>query len=258
MSKKEIMENNNVYIVEDENNTLKNIQKSLKKLGYNIIGTSNNGLDAIKNITALEPNVVLMDINLKGNLTGIDVAETLKKNYNIPIIFLLDNTLEESFNVKLINTEPYACIFKPIKDIELKLVIELTISKSKKDIDIKRERDYLFSLVENKDESKPILFIKSNSKLIKLNLKDIYFIEALKDYVVVNTQNARYTVHSTMKEIEKKLYNGDFIRAHRSFIIRIDKIQVIENQTVILEENKKLIPIGGRFKEELLTKINMI
>ena len=61
-----------------------------------------------------------------------------------------------------------------------------------------------------------------------------------------------------MKDIEKKLDNGDFIRVHRSFIVRIDKIQTIENQTVVLEENKKVIPVGGSYREELLNKINLI
>jgi DNA-binding NarL/FixJ family response regulator len=70
------MENNNinVYIVEDESIVAKDIQNSLKKLGYNVLGISNNGADAIKNIVDLEPNIVLMDIMIKGNMTGIDVA----------------------------------------------------------------------------------------------------------------------------------------------------------------------------------------
>ena len=115
------------------------------------------------------------------------------------------------------------------------------------------------SIVENKDETaKDILFVKSNSRLVKVNLKDIFYVEALKDYVVLNTQYTRYTIHSTMKDIEKKLNNGDFIRVHRSFIARIDKIQTIENQTVVLEENKKVIPIGGSYRDELLAKLNMI
>ena len=85
------MENNNinVYIVEDESIVAKDIQNSLKKLGYNVLGISNNGADAIKNIVDLEPNIVLMDIMIKGNMTGIDVAETLKKEYNIIFIVLL-------------------------------------------------------------------------------------------------------------------------------------------------------------------------
>ena len=90
--------------------------------------------------------------------------------------------------------------------------------------------------------------------LLELNstkTSDIFFIEALKDYVVINALNARYTIHSTMKDIEKKLPTSDFIRVHRSFIVRIDKIVAIEQPNLILEYDKKLIPIGGSFKDDL-------
>ncbi len=253
------MENiTSVYIVEDESIVAKDIQNSLKKLGYNVLGISNNGTDAIKQIVDLEPNIVLMDIMIKGPLTGIDVSEIIKKEYNIPVIFLTAYA-DENTLAKAKITQPYGYILKPFKEIDLHSTIEMAIYKHKKDTELQKERDFLYSLVDSKDEAaRDILFVKSNSRLVKIYLKDIYFVEALKDYVVLNTQYTRYTIHSTMKDIEKKLDNGDFVRVHRSFIARIDKIQTIENQTVVLEENKKVIPIGGSYREELLRKINLI
>jgi DNA-binding LytR/AlgR family response regulator len=99
--------------------------------------------------------------------------------------------------------------------------------------------------------------VKSNSKLVKLNTKDVYFIEALKDYVVIHTEDTRFTIHSTMKEIESKLSQQEFLRVHRSYIVRMDKIAVIEYPSLILEDNKKNIPIGGSYKEELQKRLNM-
>jgi DNA-binding LytR/AlgR family response regulator len=61
-----------------------------------------------------------------------------------------------------------------------------------------------------------------------------------------------------MKEIESKLPVGDFIRVHRSFIVRIDKIFAIDSPNIILEDEKKVIPIGGSYRDELLTRLNMI
>ena len=223
-----------------------------------MLGISNNGTDAIKQIVDLEPNIVLMDIMIKGPLTGIDVSEIIKKEYNIPVIFLTAYA-DENTLAKAKITQPYGYILKPFKEIDLHSTIEMAIYKHKKDTELQKERDFLYSLVDSKDEAaRDILFVKSNSRLVKIYLKDIYFVEALKDYVVLNTQYTRYTIHSTMKDIEKKLDNGDFVRVHRSFIARIDKIQTIENQTVVLEENKKVIPIGGSYREELLRKINLI
>ena len=113
-------------------------------------------------------------------------------------------------------------------------------------------------VIQKNKESKDIIFVKSNSRLVKVKTSDIYFVEALKDYVVINTNSARYTIHSTMKDIEKKLPTSDFIRVHRSFIVRIDKIVAIEQPNLILEEDKKLIPIGGSYKDDLAKRLNMI
>ena len=137
--------------------------------------------------------------------------------------------------------------------------IEMAVYKHQKDSALLKERDFLYSLVENKDEkSKDILFVKSNSRLVKVYLKDIYFIEALKDYVIINTEFARYTVHSTMKDLDRKLGNEEFVRVHRSFIARLDKIQSIDNQNVILENEKKIIPVGGSYRDELMQKLNLL
>ena len=97
-----------------------------------------------------------------------------------------------------------------------------------------------------------------NAKRHKLKLKDIYFVEALKDYVVINTLEKRYTIHSTMKDIESRLPSDSFMRVHRSFIINIERIAAIEQPNVILENDKKVVPIGGSYKEALNERINLM
>jgi DNA-binding LytR/AlgR family response regulator len=252
------MEKLNIFIVEDESIVAKDIQNSLTKLGYNVIGIANNGKDAVYRITELMPDLVLMDIMIKGDITGIDVSELIKEKINVPVIFLTAYA-DEATLAKAKITEPYGYILKPFKEIDLHSTIEMAVYKHQKDAALLKERDFLYSLVENKDDNnKDILFVKANSRLVKVLLKDIYFIEALKDYVIINTNNARYTVHSTMKDIEKKLGNADFARIHRSFIARLDKIQSIDSQNVILENDKKTIPVGGSYREELMQKLNFL
>lgn len=252
------MEKLNIFIVEDESIVAKDIQNNLIKLGYAVLGIANNGKDAIDQIKDLNPDAVLMDIMIKGDLTGIEVAEQIKKFVNVPVIFLTAYADESTLSRAKV-TEPYGYILKPFKEIDLHSTIEMAVYKHQRDAALQKERDFLYSLVENKDSSQnDILFVKANSKLVKVYLKDIYYVEALKDYVIINTQYARYTVHSTMKDIEKKLGTVDFVRVHRSYIVRTDKIQAIENQTVVLENEKKAIPIGGSYRDELLTKLNLL
>jgi len=246
----------NILVVEDESIVSKDIQNSLKKIGYNVIGACNNAQEAIDIATELHPDVVLMDIMLKGNLTGIAAAEQIKL-LNIPVIFLTAYA-DEATLAKAKITEPYGYILKPFKEKDLNISIEMAIHRHKKLTELRKERDFLYSLVENKEAAKDVLFVKSNSRLVKINTKDIFFIEALKDYVVINTELTRYTIHSTMKDIEKKVSPSDFLRVHRSFIVRVDKIVAIENHNLILEKDKKQIPIGGSYKDELLQRLNMI
>ncbi|MCX6295165.1 MAG: response regulator [Bacteroidetes bacterium] len=250
------MSKTNILIVEDESIVAKDIQHSLKKLGYSVVGMCSTGEDAIKFAEELKPDLVLMDIMLKGEMSGIEAAGHIREKFNIPIIYLTAYA-DESTLSKAKVSEPYGYIIKPFKEIDLHTSIEMAIYKHEKETDVKKERDFLYSIVENK-ESKEIIFVKSNSRLVKVNTSDIYFVEALKDYVVINTNNARYTIHSTMKDIEKKLPASDFIRVHRSFIVRIDKIVAIEQPNLILEEDKKLIPIGGSYKDDLAKRLNMI
>jgi DNA-binding LytR/AlgR family response regulator len=252
------MEKLNIFIVEDESIVAKDIQNSLTKLGYNVVGTANNGLDAIEKITQLMPDLVLMDIMIKGDLTGIEVSERIKEHMSVPVIFLTAYA-DEGTLARAKITEPYGYIIKPFKEIDLHSTIEMAVYKHEKEAELLKERDFLYSLVESKDEKlSDILFVKSNSRLVKIHLKDIYFAEALKDYVIINTEFARYTVHSTMRELEKKLNTVDFARVHRSFIARLDKIQSIDSQNVIMENEKKTIPVGASYKEELMQKLNML
>ena len=246
----------NVLVVEDESIVSKDIQHSLKKLGYNVVGAAATGEKAIELANSEKPDIVLMDIMLKGDMTGIDTAAKIKEELSIPIIFLTAYA-DESTLSKAKVTQPYGYIIKPFKEIDLHTSIEMALYKHGKEKEVEKERDLLFSIVENK-ESKEFIFVKSNSRLVKLKTEDIYYIEALKDYVVINTLNSRYTIHSTMKDIERKLPAEDFIRVHRSFIVRLDKIAAIEQPNLILENDKKTIPIGGSYKEDLVKKINLV
>ena len=121
----------NVYIVEDESIVAKDIFNCLKKLGYNIVGTTNNSEDAIKEIFVLKPDIVLMDIMIKGSVSGIDVAEVLRKEYNIPVIFLTAFADESTLSKAKI-TEPYGYILMPFKEVDLHSTIEMAIYKHKK------------------------------------------------------------------------------------------------------------------------------
>lgn len=250
------MANINILVVEDEIIVSKDIQNSLKRLGYSIVGSAASGEKAIEAALKEKPDLILMDIMLKGDMNGIEAAEKIKEKVNIPIIFLTayaeDSTLSKAKMV-----EPYGYILKPFKEIDLKTAIEVAIYKHAKEIEVIKERDLLFQIVESKEDN-DFVFIKSKSKFVKINISDISLIEALKDYVIIHTKEGKFTVHSTMKDIEKKFDFENFFRVHRSFIININKIISIEHSNILLEGYSKAIPIGGSYKESFSKKMKWV
>lgn len=246
----------NILVVEDESIVSKDIQMSLKKLGYNICGASATGEEAVYQAKECNPDLILMDIMLKGKLNGIEAAHIIREEIDVPIIYLTAYADESTLSKAKI-TEPYGYIIKPFEEIDLHTSIEMALYKHSKEKEKKKEVDLIFSALE-KGEKDDILFVRSKSSLVKIKAVDIFFVEALKDYVSIFTPKAKFVIHSTMKDIEKKLPSGAFLRVHRSYILRLDKIASIEHSFVSMEGLEKQIPIGGNYREELFKKIKTI
>lgn len=245
-----------ILVVEDESIVARDIQQSLKKLGYEVLDICGTGEDAMAKAEQLKPDLILMDIMLKGAIGGIEAADYIRSKFNIPIIFLTAYA-DSSTVAKAKVTEPHGYIIKPFKEIDLQTNIEIALYKHEKSNQAKKERDFLYSLVEAQN-AKEQIFVKANMKLVKINIKDIFYIEALKDYVTIVTKNNRYVIHSTMKDIEKKISSLDFVRTHRSYIVRIDKIAAIDHHVIVLEEIQKQIPVSASCREELERRLNML
>jgi DNA-binding LytR/AlgR family response regulator len=89
---------------------------------------------------------------------------------------------------------------------------------------------------------------------------DVLWVEALENYVIINTFNDKYTIHFTMKAIEQKLPTSKFSRVHRSFIVNTSSINVIEDNAILIKthDGSKSIPIGKSYKDKLMNDINVI
>jgi two-component system, LytTR family, response regulator len=101
------------------------------------------------------------------------------------------------------------------------------------------------------------IFIRANSSLIRLDLVDIYYIQALGDYVTFVTTTKKYTAHLTMQNIEKALPAPQFLRVHRSYIVNTQRIDAIEEGTMLII-NKQVVPLGEQYKSNLMKKLNLL
>jgi len=245
-----------ILIVEDENIVAKDIKIHLEKLGYIITDIVSSGEKCINKIEERRPDLVMMDIMIKGRINGIEAANIIKERFNIPVIFLTayadDDTIKKA---KL--AEPYGYIIKPFKERELQTTIEMALYKHQQDNLIKKERDIFQSIILNKDE-KDSIYVRADYKLNRIKFVDVYYIEALKDYIVIHTKDNSYTTHATMKEIIKMLPPNQFVRIHRSYIVRIDKIYSIKYPELVLEGKSKVLPIGGLYRKELYNRLNLL
>ncbi len=118
-----------IFIVEDEVIVAMNIEKRLQNSGYKVTGIASSSDQALEIIKIEKPDLVLMDIKIKGVLDGIDTADLIRKKYNLPIIYLTSYTDEETFNrAKL--TEPFGYLIKPFETKELNRIIEMALYKN--------------------------------------------------------------------------------------------------------------------------------
>ncbi|MFT4806330.1 MAG: two-component system response regulator LytT, partial [Psychroserpens sp.] len=99
-------------------------------------------------------------------------------------------------------------------------------------------------------------YVNIDRRLIKIDIPSIYLVEAKGDYIQVKTENQNYTVHSTLKKIEDKLPKDLFLKIHRSFIINVDKIIDIEDNSVLIK--KDVIPVSRSNRPELMKRLNLL
>ena len=110
--------------------------------------------------------------------------------------------------------------------------------------------------VKSKADTQDHLFIKKNKGYTRINFDDIQYLEALADYVQINTKTDRFTVLSTMKSISSRLPEVRFLRVHRSYIVSLEKIDRLDDNMIMIGE--KSIPVSRSYRESLLKHLNLL
>ncbi|WP_339895308.1 LytTR family transcriptional regulator DNA-binding domain-containing protein [uncultured Algibacter sp.] len=241
-----------ILIVEDEMIIAANMSLQLTTLGYDVVGIMPKGEDALVHIKQSIPDIILLDIHLKGDLTGIETAQIIQEDFNIPIIYVTANADNAHFN-KAKTTNPYAFISKPFKKLDLQRAIELTINR------IQSEKESDTSLTDEKVSPfilSDCIFVRHHEKMVRVNITDILYIEAERNYCRIHSKNKEYLLAMTLKDMDDKLPNLHFLRVHRSFIVNLSHIDEIAKSHIVI--SKKAIPISGESKKLLLQHIQKI
>jgi DNA-binding LytR/AlgR family response regulator len=151
------------------------------------------------------------------------------------------------------STHPYGFIAKPFKKLDLQRAIELTVQQ----IEINKSQSSFFE-PQNNDSLilSDCIFVRHLNTMVKVDIKDILYIEAERNYCRIFSKNKEYLLVMTLKDMDEKLPPKHFLRIHRSYIINISQIDEIGNSHIVM--GKKAIPISKSLKEELLKRLQTI
>ena len=142
------MNKTKILIVEDEYIIAQDIQRSLLSEDYVVVGVAASGTEAINLIENKNPDLILMDIMLQDEITGLDIASKVDKEYKIPVIFLTgyanDSILKEA-----INSNPFGYILKPFEDKELHAAIKMALYKSNMERELRESKEFLWHVIDS-------------------------------------------------------------------------------------------------------------
>jgi DNA-binding LytR/AlgR family response regulator len=229
----------NCIIVDDDEMMRLDLENKISQtMVLNLVGSCASALEAAELLMTKNVDLIFLDVMMPG-MTGLDFVKTLAASK--PEIIMV--TSNKDFAVEAFEYDVTDFLVKPVSfERFLKAV-----SKAKRNFDKKG------TSVNSIDDH---IFIKVSSRFVKLELKNILFIEALADYVTIHTLTEKYTIHSTMKGIESALPADDFLRVHNSYIVRLDKIaSVTENHISI---HKTTVPVSRTKSKILKQRLKML
>ena len=244
-----------ILIVEDNVIIADDMQSMLEEIGYEIVDNVIVYEQAEEVLKTQQVDLVLIDIILASDKTGIDLGKHIRENYDIPFIFVTSNsdraTVENAKTVK-----PNGYLVKPFEQQDLYTSIEIALA------------NFTYGLGDNKQETalteedvpmsnsvlKDSIFVKKQHLYYRIQFGDIQFIKADNVYLEVNTVDKKFLVRSPLKDYLEKLPKTKFYRAHKSYIVNVDHIDAINSKDIMINNN--LIPISKDFKEFIISAMN--
>lgn len=229
----------NCIIVDDDEMSRNTLKQLVQRVNFLALTKVCEGAeDAINTLKNERIDLMFLDIEMP-EMSGMDLIRSLETR---PMIILTTSHKEYALDAFECNVVDY--LVKPL------LLPRFLLAATK-------ARD-LFENSRNKLDSvdREYFFVKNNSVMHKLLIKDILWMESMGDYITINTVNRKYILHLTLKAIEPKIPPDKFIRVHRSFIVAMDNITSVEDTTICI--GNKLIPVGAIYKENFMRRLNLL
>ncbi len=238
-----------IGIVEDDLLIAESIAVTLQQIGYQPTKPVRTYKDALKMIETELPDLLLLDIMLEGDLDGIDLANTINKEYGIPFIFLTANSDYATVN-RAKEVKPNAYLVKPFNENDLYSSIEIA-SNNFNSLN-KTENKSIGSAEYLKD----VMFIKEGDLFHKIETNDILYIESDNVYLSIYTAKKHFVIRTKLDDFISEFPKGFFVRVHRSYAINLKHLETINSLTVKVAD--KEVPLQKIYKQELLHLIRSV
>jgi len=231
--------------VDDEPLALKLVETFIEQTPFlELTASCDNAVEAMSLIREKQPDLVFLDINMP-NLTGMELARLLQEQAgSLPKIVFTTAYNHYAIEGYRVNAVDY--LLKPFSYEEF-------LRAANKVLQITEEASNQYHPITADDE---FIFLKVEYQWVRISLKDISYIESLKDYVKVHLDDSQKTVLSliSLKALEEKLPSTKFMRIHRSFIVSLDKISAITKNSILI--GKTEITVGEQYKEAFKTIVD--
>jgi len=235
-----------ILVVEDEILVADEICKILQKLDYEVLEPAINYTEALNIIENDKPDLAILDIQLSGTKTGIDIAKKINEDYHIPFIFLSSHS-DKHIIESAKQVFPAAYLVKPFTKKELFVAIEISISNYATHSKPEAEEELIIN---------DAFFVKHNGKYHKIPFNTINFIKSDHIYLEVHLKSGQnHSIRNSLNYIITKLPSS-FIRVHKSYIINTKSLEQINGNFVRV--NHLDIPIGKTYRDQLLQKLNLV
>jgi DNA-binding LytR/AlgR family response regulator len=242
------MEKIKILIIEREPTAAQEIADDLDELGYQTTDIVFSLDSAFKALAQRQPDLILLASTLAQNADGMEIAQKIRQQYDIPYIYLIAPTDQAVF-AQIRTTEALAgYLLKPTRLRDLQSNIEISLYKYAQK----------FSIIENSLSSeidkndfwlKDYFYLKIADKMHKIKAEDILWAESYDHYTCIQTVKEKFVLSKTLKAIEEKLAGKGFLRVHRSYLINPNKITTIDKGYVFF--NKLKVPISNEFTPDL-------
>jgi two-component system, LytTR family, response regulator len=226
-------------IIDDEQEAIDILADYAKESGkLQVVATHTNPVEGLASIEQLQPDVVFLDIHMP-KLSGMDLVRTLKGRYKVILCTAYTEFATEAYDYDVLDY-----LLKPVRfERFLRAISKLETTATTSNY-IQQKDDY----------ETDYLFVKTESKrkLLKINIRDIDFIEGMKNYVCIHHNGTRTLALLNMKDMEDRLLHQYFIRTHKSYIVNIQRIIGITDDVVHLKGIDAEVLIGVSYRDAFM------